>query len=82
VTLFFTIFLTRLCFTAPYDPFKTFEYAGPLKAVYPLSPRRTVPEEIQRPDYSETGDDFILFFYFLNFDTNFLFIQNCRYSQV
>nr|AME15507.1 methionine aminopeptidase 1 [Actinomucor elegans] len=40
---------------SPYDPFKTFKYAGPLRAVYPLSPRRTVPEEISRPDYAESG---------------------------
>lgn len=41
--------------TAPYEPFKNFKYAGPLRAVYPLSARRTVPEEIPRPDYAETG---------------------------
>ncbi|KAK4520745.1 uncharacterized protein ATC70_006625 [Mucor velutinosus] len=40
---------------SPYDPFKTFKYTGPLRAVYPLSPRRQVPAEIARPDYSETG---------------------------
>ena len=40
---------------APYEPFKNFKYAGPLRAVYPLSPRRTVPDEIQKPDYTETG---------------------------
>ncbi|KAG2231778.1 hypothetical protein INT48_004057 [Thamnidium elegans] len=40
---------------SPYEPFKTFKYAGPLRAVYPLSPRRTVPEDIPRPDYAETG---------------------------
>lgn len=40
---------------ANYDPFKTFKYTGPLRAVYPLSPRRTVPNEIARPDYAETG---------------------------
>ncbi|GAA5806922.1 hypothetical protein MFLAVUS_000271 [Mucor flavus] len=39
---------------SPYEPFKTFKYAGPLRAVYPLSPRRTVPEDIPRPDYAET----------------------------
>lgn len=41
---------------ANYDPFKTFKYTGPLRAVYPLSPRRTVPKEIARPDYAETGE--------------------------
>lgn len=48
-------------YLAPYEPFKTFKYAGPLRAVYPLSPRRTVPEDIPRPDYAETGNFFILF---------------------
>ncbi|KAI8977204.1 methionyl aminopeptidase 1 [Mycotypha africana] len=38
-----------------YEPFKTFKYTGPLRAVYPLSPRRAVPPEIARPDYAETG---------------------------
>ncbi|KAI8370088.1 hypothetical protein EDC96DRAFT_101656 [Choanephora cucurbitarum] len=40
---------------SPYDPFKTFKYTGPLRAVYPLSSRRTVPEHIPRPDYAESG---------------------------
>lgn len=40
---------------ATYDPFSTFEYTGPLRPVYPLSPRRPVPDHIQRPDYAETG---------------------------
>lgn len=48
---FFFLFTTA----APYEPFKNFKYSGPLRAVYPLSPRRTVPKEIQRPDYAETG---------------------------
>ncbi|KAG0163013.1 Methionine aminopeptidase 1 [Apophysomyces sp. BC1034] len=38
-----------------YDPFSTFNYAGPLRAVYPLSPRRVVPDAIEKPDYSESG---------------------------
>ncbi|CAO3675452.1 unnamed protein product [Umbelopsis vinacea] len=40
---------------APHDPFKNYRYTGALKAVYPLSPKRHVPENIKRPDYSETG---------------------------
>ncbi|KAL1931404.1 hypothetical protein VTP01DRAFT_9546 [Rhizomucor pusillus] len=40
---------------ATYDPFSTFKYTGPLRPVYPLSPRRPVPDHIQRPDYAETG---------------------------
>ncbi|ORY98821.1 peptidase M24, structural domain-containing protein [Syncephalastrum racemosum] len=38
-----------------YDPFKTYPYTGALRPVYPLSPRRKVPEHIMRPDYAETG---------------------------
>ncbi|KAI8576406.1 hypothetical protein K450DRAFT_257139 [Umbelopsis ramanniana AG] len=40
---------------APHDPFKNYRYTGALRARYPLSPKRHVPENIQRPDYSETG---------------------------
>ncbi|KAI8388707.1 MetAP 1 [Radiomyces spectabilis] len=40
---------------ALYDPFPTFNYKGPLRACYPLSPRRAIPESIQKPDYAETG---------------------------
>ncbi|KAG2219598.1 hypothetical protein INT45_004849 [Circinella minor] len=40
---------------AKYDPFKTFGYTGPLRPVYPLSPRRQVPDHIEKPDYVETG---------------------------
>lgn len=39
----------------PYDPFPNFSYLGPLRAVYPLSPRRTLPESIKRPDYAVDG---------------------------
>ncbi|KAF7721451.1 Methionine aminopeptidase 1 [Apophysomyces ossiformis] len=38
-----------------YDPFPTFNYTGPLRPVYPLSPRRIVPASIAKPDYAETG---------------------------
>ncbi|ORX61852.1 MetAP 1 [Hesseltinella vesiculosa] len=38
-----------------YDPFPTFNYTGPLRAVYPLSARRVVPDTIEKPDYHETG---------------------------
>ncbi|KAI8136989.1 methionine aminopeptidase 1 [Fennellomyces sp. T-0311] len=40
---------------ATYDPFPTFGYTGKLRAVYPLSPRRVVPEHIPRPEYAEIG---------------------------
>ncbi|KAJ1517234.1 Methionine aminopeptidase 1, partial [Coelomomyces lativittatus] len=38
-----------------YDPFQhQFNYTGSLRAVYPLSPMRTLPPHIQRPDYAES----------------------------
>lgn len=41
--------------TGLYNPFPDFMYTGPQRPVYPLSPRRTVPDHIQKPDYAETG---------------------------
>lgn len=41
--------------TGYYNPFPTFRFTGPLRPVYPLSPRRTVPKSIPHPDYAETG---------------------------
>jgi methionyl aminopeptidase len=41
--------------TGIYNPFPSYKYAGPLRPVYPLSPRRQVPEHIKLPDYSQTG---------------------------
>ncbi|KAJ1921327.1 Methionine aminopeptidase 1 [Mycoemilia scoparia] len=40
---------------ATYDPFPSFKYTGELRPVYPLSPRRPVPEHIPRPDYASLG---------------------------
>ena len=37
-----------------YDPFagvRGFKYAGAMRAVYPLSPKRQIPKEIRRPNY-------------------------------
>ncbi|PIA17404.1 methionine aminopeptidase 1 [Coemansia reversa NRRL 1564] len=39
-----------------YDPFPTYRYTGPLRPVYPLSPRRPVPSDIPRPDYADSPD--------------------------
>ncbi|KAI8981943.1 methionine aminopeptidase 1 [Mycotypha africana] len=39
----------------PHNPFPNYRYTGPLQAVYPLSPRREVPKEIERPDYAESS---------------------------
>lgn len=38
-----------------YDPFPTFDYTGPLRAVYPLSATRQVPKSIPHPDYWKDG---------------------------
>lgn len=46
---------SRVATGTKYDPFSTFGYTGPLRPVYPLSPRRTVPDHIEKPDYAETG---------------------------
>lgn len=37
------------------DPWPGYKYSGTLRPVYPLSPRRTVPAHIQKPDYADTG---------------------------
>lgn len=41
--------------TGFYNPFPSFAYTGPLRPVYPLSEKRTIPKSIQHPDYAETG---------------------------
>ena len=38
-----------------HDPFPKFDYTGSLRPAYPLSPKRHVPEHIQRPDYADDG---------------------------
>ncbi|KAF5330899.1 hypothetical protein D9619_005556 [Psilocybe cf. subviscida] len=38
-----------------YNPFPNFAYTGTVKPVYPLSPRRPVPDHIPRPDYVAAG---------------------------
>ncbi|EJF65777.1 methionine aminopeptidase [Dichomitus squalens LYAD-421 SS1] len=38
-----------------FNPFGTFKFTGPLRPVYPLSPKREVPAHIPRPDYAEDG---------------------------
>ena len=38
-----------------FNPYPTFPYTGPLRPVYPLSPRRIVPETIRHPDYAKDG---------------------------
>ncbi|KAG9241232.1 peptidase M24, structural domain-containing protein [Calycina marina] len=41
--------------TGTYNPFPSYPYTGPLRPVYPLSPRREVPKSIRHPDYAEDG---------------------------
>ena len=41
--------------TSYYNPFPNFAFTGPLRPVYPLSPRREVPKSIPHPDYAEDG---------------------------
>ncbi|KAF3936546.1 hypothetical protein ABW19_dt0201678 [Dactylella cylindrospora] len=41
--------------TGTHDPFPNYPYTGAIRPVYPLSPYRSVPKHIQRPDYAEDG---------------------------
>jgi hypothetical protein len=41
--------------TGLFNPFPAFPYTGPLRPVYPLSERRTVPTSIPYPDYALDG---------------------------
>ncbi|KAI1121433.1 methionine aminopeptidase 1 [Nemania abortiva] len=41
--------------TGFYNPFPTYSFTGTVRPVYPLSPKRTVPISIKRPDWAETG---------------------------
>ncbi|CCH62379.1 hypothetical protein TBLA_0H00900 [Henningerozyma blattae CBS 6284] len=38
-----------------YDPFPKFKYTGKVRAQYPLTPKRYVPEEIEKPDWAANG---------------------------
>ncbi|KAJ1727475.1 Methionine aminopeptidase 1 [Coemansia sp. BCRC 34490] len=40
---------------ATYNPFPSYKFTGPLRPVYPLSPRREVPADIPRPDYATSA---------------------------
>jgi len=39
-----------------FNPFGTFKFTGDLRPKYPLSPIRSVPSHIRRPDYAEDGN--------------------------
>ncbi|KAK4636179.1 Methionine aminopeptidase 1 [Fulvia fulva] len=38
-----------------FNPFPSYPFTGTLRPVYPLSPRRTVPDRIRHPDYAHNG---------------------------
>ncbi|KAG8807216.1 Methionine aminopeptidase 1 [Serendipita sp. 407] len=38
-----------------FNPFPSFSYTGPLRPVYPLTPRRSVPETIPKPEWADTA---------------------------
>ncbi|KAI4527840.1 methionine aminopeptidase [Schizophyllum commune Tattone D] len=38
-----------------YNPFPNYNFTGTLRPMYPLSPRRPVPDHIPRPDYAKDG---------------------------
>ena len=38
-----------------YNPFSQYDFSGPLRPVYPLSPKREVPAHIPRPEYADDG---------------------------
>jgi methionyl aminopeptidase len=38
-----------------FNPWPHYKFTGSLRPVYPLSPKRHVPDHIQRPDYAEDG---------------------------
>ena len=46
----------ELAATALYNPFPTFPFTGSLRPIYPLSPRRPVPDSIPHPNYARDGD--------------------------
>ena len=41
--------------TSFFNPFPDFAFTGPLRPVYPLSPKREVPKSIPHPDYAADG---------------------------
>jgi methionyl aminopeptidase len=45
-----------------FNPWQTFDFKGPLRPQYPLSPKREVPAHITRPEYADDpeGGHFLL----------------------
>lgn len=48
--------LTPVVADGTYNPFPNFRFTGSLRPVYPLSPKRAVPDSIPRPDYAGRPD--------------------------
>jgi hypothetical protein len=51
----FTIQLSIGVTDGTFNPFATYGFTGSLRPVYPLSPKRPVPDHIPRPDYADDG---------------------------
>ncbi|KAL9093124.1 MAG: hypothetical protein Q9159_000483 [Coniocarpon cinnabarinum] len=41
--------------TGHHNPFPGYSFSGPIRPVYPLSPKRTIPERIPHPEYARDG---------------------------
>jgi hypothetical protein len=41
--------------TGTYNSFPAYSFTGPTRPVYPLSPIRTLPKSIRRPDWADDG---------------------------
>ena len=42
--------------TSLYNPFPNFSFTGPLRPIYPLSPKISVPDSIPHPPWSQDGN--------------------------
>lgn len=49
-------------FAETYDPFPSFQYTGSVRPVYPLSPKRPIPDGIPKPEWADTtqGKEFCI----------------------
>ncbi|PPR04919.1 hypothetical protein CVT24_007163 [Panaeolus cyanescens] len=54
---FFVLLHTEITIFAEgtYNPFPSFNFTGSMRPVYPLSPKRKVPDHIPRPEYAADG---------------------------
>ncbi|KAJ7792366.1 peptidase M24, structural domain-containing protein [Mycena leptocephala] len=44
-----------VCADGTYNPFPNYDFTGPMRPVYPLSPKRKVPDHIPLPDHTIDG---------------------------